>query len=89
MKCARTCSLPSAREALSGHIELSVPLLILSPGVLTILEASAQLPASTAAVAMLRRWYAEEASVEWDRLRREHGKRQQGFAFQESGELEL
>ena len=80
---------PSARTALTGCIKLSVPLSILSPSVLTTLETTGQLPEGTAAVAALRRWYAEDASTEWDRLRREREKRQQGFSFDLPGELKL
>ena len=74
---------PSARAALDGRVTLSVPLAILSPAVLTILETTSQLPANIPAVAILRRWYAEDARAEWERLRREREKRQQGFAFDE------
>jgi len=79
----------SAREALVSRIRLSIPLAILSPSTLTALEATGQLPASTEAVAALRRWYAEDASAEWDRLRRERETRQGGFAFDLPGELKL
>jgi len=79
---------PSARAAL-GRIKLSVPLSILSPSALTALETTGQLPEGTVAVAALRRWYAEDASAEWDRLRREREKRQQGFSFDLPGELKL
>ncbi len=80
---------PSARTALSGRIKLSVPLTVLSPSALTTLETTGALPAGTAAVAALRHWYAEDASAEWERLRREREKRQQGFAFDVPGELKL
>lgn len=80
---------PTARTALTGRIKLSVPLSILSPSVLTTLETTGQLPEGTPAVAALRRWYAEDASAEWDRLRREREQRQQGFAFDVPGELKL
>jgi hypothetical protein len=80
---------PSARALLTGRIKLSVPLSILSPSVLTTLETTGQLPEGTPAVAALRRWYAEDASAEWDRLRRERETRQQGFAFDVPGELKL
>lgn len=80
---------PSAREALAGGIRLSVPLAILSPSTLTTLETTGQLPAATDTVAALRRWYAEDASAEWERLRRERETRQQGFAFEVPGELKL
>jgi hypothetical protein len=80
---------PSARAAIAGGVRLSVPLTILSPAALTTLESSSQLPAGTAAIVALRRWYAEGASVEWERLRREREQRQQGFAFDVPGELKL
>jgi hypothetical protein len=80
---------PSAREQLTDRIRLSVPLSILSSSALTALESTAQLPAGTAAVTALRRWYAEDASAEWERLRRERGTRQQGFGFDVPGELKL
>lgn len=80
---------PSARTALTGRIKLSVPLSILAPSVLTILETTGQLPIGTTAVAALRRWYAEDASAEWERLGRERQTRQQGFAFDLPGELKL
>ena len=80
---------PPARTALPGRIKLSVPLSILSPSALTMLETTGQLPEGTAPVAALRRWYAEDASAEWERLRRERAQRQQGFAFDVPGELKL
>jgi hypothetical protein len=80
---------PSAREKLANRIRLSVPLSILSPSALTTLETTRQLAAGTAAVAALRRWYAEDASAEWERLRRERETRQQGFGFDVPGELKL
>ena len=80
---------PSARAALTGRVRLSVPLSILSPSALTALETTGQLAASTAAATALRRWYAEDASAEWERLRRERETRQQGFGFDVPGELKL
>ncbi len=80
---------PSAREKLTNRIRLSVPLSILSPSALTTLETTGQLAANTTAVAALRRWYAEDASAEWERLRRERETRQQGFGFDVPGELKL
>lgn len=80
---------PSARTLLGGRINLSVPLSILSPSALTTLETTRQLPEGTTAVTALRRWYAEDASAEWERLRRERQQRQQGFGFDVPGELKL
>ncbi len=80
---------PAAREKLTARIQLSVPLSILSPSALTTLETTGQLASGTAAVAALRRWYAEDASAEWERLRRERGTRQQGLGFDAPGELKL
>jgi hypothetical protein len=80
---------PSARAAIAGGVRLSVPLTILSPAALTTLETTGQLPEGTVTVAALRRWYAEGASAEWERLRRERESRQQGFAFEVPGELKL
>lgn len=80
---------PSAREKVTDRIRLSVPLTILSPSALTTLETTGQLAAGTTAVAALRRWYAEDASAEWERLRRERETRQQGFGFDVPGELKL
>jgi hypothetical protein len=80
---------PSAREKVTEHVMLSVPLSILCPSALATLEATEQLPANTPAVAALRRWYAEDASAEWERLRREREARQQGFSFDVPGELKL
>lgn len=80
---------PSVREKLTNRIRLSVPLSILSPSALTTLETTGQLAPNTAAVAALRRWYAEDASAEWERLRRERETRQQGFGFDVPGELKL
>ncbi len=80
---------PAARTALTGRIKLSVPLSILSSAALTTLEATRQLPAGTAVVADLRRWYSEDTSAEWDRLRRQRDARQQGFGFEVPGELKL
>ena len=78
-----------ARTALSGRIKLSVPLSILSASALTTLETTGHLPEGTAAVAALRRWCAEDASAEWERLRRERNQCQQGFAFDVPGELKF
>jgi hypothetical protein len=80
---------PAARAALSGSVRLSVPLTILSSTALTVLETTGQLPSGTAAAETLRRWFADNASAEWARLRRERDSRQQGFAFDVSGELKL
>lgn len=79
----------SAREALDSRIQLSIPLAMLCPSTLTTLEATGQLPASTETVAALRRWHAQDASAEWDRLRRERETRQEGLAFNVPGELKL
>ena len=80
---------PSARTALAGRIKLCVPLSILSPLALTTLETTGQLPAGTDAAAALRRWYADDASAEWQRLSRQRDIRQQGLGLDLPGELKL
>jgi hypothetical protein len=80
---------PGAREKLADRIRLSVPLSIVSPSVLNVLESTGQFSAGTATVSALRRWYALDASAEWDRLRRERETRQQGLGFEVPGELRL
>jgi hypothetical protein len=80
---------PTARLELSDSIRLSVPLLILSPPAVRTLEESGQIPCGSAAVASLRTWYAQEASAEWERLRKQHQTRQQGFDLDDGGRLKL
>lgn len=77
------------RSSLGGRVRQSVPLILLSPSALTSLEAAGELPPSSEAVATLRRWYAHDASAEWERLRRQRQTRQPGLAFDVPGELGL
>ena len=80
---------PSARAGLSGPVGLSVPISILSRSMLGVLESTGKVPGQSATVLALRRWYEEEASAEWERVRRERQARQAGFDFEAPGELGL
>lgn len=77
------------RDRVAGTVHLSVPLAILSPTVLDQLESTEHLPLGCPVVQELRQWFRQDASAEWDRLKRSRNIRQVALNFDVPDELKL
>ena len=72
-----------------GKVRLCIPLPALSGRLLASLEHSGHLPEGSGVVDELRLWLLQEASTDWDRMRREKDFRQQSLGLAGDDELEL
>lgn len=74
------------RFVLQKVTSLSIPVTILNLAILGQLEAANKIPLTSAAAASLRAWFKQDLESSWEKLQREHGRKQEMLALESGGD---
>jgi hypothetical protein len=74
------------RFVLQKVTSLSVPVTVLNAAILGQLEAANKIPPKSSAAAALRAWFRQDLESSWEKLQREHGRKQEMLALGGGGD---